>query len=161
MRALPTDPVGPPRLLDPFPVRPLGRVVDGWVSLASRLGTLVLSLSLARCGGGSSEPSPSPTPDLPLGPLPVLISPPQGPQATGDSPTFTARNAIGYDIGQAQYTFRLMTRSGTREIATATVPAGRHDTSATFGGALPRGMHLTWTVTAKSATAEVASAVGS
>src|SRR5262249_54060318 len=30
-----------------------------------------------------------------------------------------------------------------------------------FGGALPRGMHLTWTVTAKSATAEVASAVGS
>jgi hypothetical protein len=142
-------------------VRPLGRVAAQCVSLGSRLGPLALSLSLAKCGGGSPEPSPSPTPDVPLGPVPVLVSPAEGTQITSDSPTFTARNALGYDIGQAQYTFRLLTRSGAREIATATVPAGRHDTSATFGGAVPRGMHLTWTVTARSATAEVASAVGS
>src|SRR5215470_10162508 len=160
MTTLPTDSVGPLRLLDRFPARPLGRVVRR-VAVGARLGPVVLCLAFAGCGGGSPEPSPSPTPDVPLGPVPVLLTPAEATQAASDTPTFTARNALGYDIGQAQYTFRLATRSGSREIATATVPAGRHDTSATFAAPLPREMHLTWTVTAQATASAVASTVGS
>jgi hypothetical protein len=88
------------------------------------------------------------------------LTPEEGTQASSDSPTFSVRNAAGYDAGQAQYTFRVLTRSGSREIASTTVPAGSHTTRVVFADALPRGMSLTWTVTAKSATAEVASATG-
>jgi hypothetical protein len=91
----------------------------------------------------------------------VLVAPAEGTQLTSDAPTFSARNALGYDVGQAEYTFRLLTRSGGRVIASMTVPAGNRTTSVTFAGALPRGMRLTWNVTAKSASAEVASATGS
>ncbi len=102
-------------------------------------------------------PSPTPTPE-PLGPVPVLLTPIDGEQLASDTPTFTARNALNYDQGQATYTFRLTTASGQREIATATVPAGLGRTSVIFAGALPRGMTLAWSVVARSASAQVASA---
>lgn len=121
-----------------------------------RVVLLLLTLVLPACGGGDPGPRPSPTPE-PLGPSPTLLSPVNNEQATSDTPTFTVRNAQGFDQGQANYTFRLATASGQREIASTTVPAGSSRTSLTFASALPRGMSLSWSVVARSAASEAAS----
>jgi hypothetical protein len=126
-----------------------------------RVVLFLLTLVLPACGGGG-DPGPSPSPSTePLGPTPVLLSPVNNAQATSDTPTFTVRNAQGFDQGQANYTFRLTTASGQREIATSAVPAGSGRTSLTFASALPRGMSLSWSVVARSAASEVASSTAS
>jgi hypothetical protein len=113
---------------------------------------------LAGCSGGGDN-GPSPTPE-PLGPVPVLITPANGDQASSDTPALTVRNAQGYDQGQATYTFRLTTVSGQREIASAAIAAGATRTSLMFATPLPRGMTISWSVVARNAAgAEVASSV--
>jgi len=118
----------------------------------------LLVAALFGCGS-STGPDPTPSPSEPLGPNPQPLTPVNNEQVASDTPTFTVRNAQGFDQGQANYKFRLLTLSGQREIAAVAVAAGSNRTSATFASPLPRGMTLTWTATAKSAAAEAASAV--
>jgi hypothetical protein len=116
-----------------------------------------LLLASGGCGDSGNGPTPSPTPE-PLGPVPVALSPASGEQLSSDTPTFTVRNAQGYDQGQATYTFRLTTLSGQREVASAAVAAGASRTSVTFATPIPQGMTVTWTaVTRNAAGSEVAS----
>jgi hypothetical protein len=126
--------------------------------LGRRVVPLLLTLALPACGNGTGT-DPSPTPE-PLGPTPVLLSPINNEQATSDTPTFTVRNAQGFDRGQANYMFRVTTASGQREIANTTVPAGSTRTSLTFATALPRGMSLSWSVVARNTAAVVGSSTG-
>lgn len=109
-----------------------------------------LALCLPACGSSSTGPS-----DLPS--LPVLQSPVGGTQVTTDSPTFTVRNAKGYDAGEANYAFRVAITPTNREIATLTVPAGSGTTSATFPTPLLRGALLSWRVTATSSAGQASS----
>src|SRR5713226_4425745 len=87
------------------------------------IGALGVVLSTA-CGGSSpsgpsnpSSPSPSAS-TQPLRAVPTLVSPVGGTQVTSDTRTFTARNARGFDAGQANYTFEVMTQSMSRQVAT-------------------------------------------
>jgi len=91
-----------------------------------------------------------------LGAAPVPLSPVSGAQVTTDSPTFTVQNAQGFDMGQAQYTFEVVTQGKGTVVASMTVPAGLTTTAATF--AVPRGMNLAWRATAQGSTGQVASA---
>ena len=132
-----------------------------WMRRALRhvqtVSLLVLVSALPCCnGGGSPKPSPTPTPE-PLGPTPVLLTPMANEQVASDTPTFSVRNALNFDQGQATYTFRVTTVSGQREIASGSVAAGSGRTSVMFAAALPRGMTLAWSVVARSASSEVAS----
>ena len=132
-----------------------------WMRLALRhvqkAGLVILVSALPGCGGGGS-PKPSPSPTLePLGPVPVPLTPIANEQVASDTPIFTVRNAQNFDQGQATYTFRVTTVSGQGEIASGTVAAGSGRTSLMFAQALPRGMTLTWSVVAKSASSEVTS----
>jgi hypothetical protein len=118
---------------------------------------LALLSGLLACGPGMVGPSPPPTPE-PLPAIPVAVAPAAGAAVTADRPTFTVRNALGYDEGAASYTFELATASGNRGLGTVTVPAGRGTTSATFAEPLPRGLVLSWRAVARSAAgSEVAS----
>jgi hypothetical protein len=98
--------------------------------------------------------------DANLPAAPVLMTPAAGAQLTADTPVFTVRNARGFNTSAATYNFQLLTRSGTREIAAMSVPAGPGTTSATFATPLPRGMTLTWKVTASSAAGQAVSPLG-
>jgi hypothetical protein len=138
----------------PVLIKPIAHTL--WVS------TLAAVVSTA-CGGSSpsgpsnpSSPSPSAS-SQPLGAVPGLVSPVGGTQVSSDSPTFIARNARGFDSGQANYTFEVMTQSMSRQVATMTVAAGRETTTATFAAPLPRGMTLVWRVTARGSAGEAAS----
>jgi hypothetical protein len=114
--------------------------------------TALLVAALAGCGGdGPNGPTNG------LGPQPVPVAPAAGTQVTTDTPTFTARNASGYDAGQAQYTFEVTTAGLGRAIASTTVPAGRGTTSVTLTTPLPRGMNLSWRVVARKSGGETAS----
>jgi len=114
--------------------------------------TLTLLTAGALCGCGGESPN---APDnLPA--QPVLVSPVGGAQVSTDTPTFTVQNARGFDQGQASYTFEVTTPSGARSILSTTVPAGRGTTTLAVAAPLPRGVLLTWKVTAKSAAGEVA-----
>jgi len=93
-----------------------------------------------------------------LGAEPVPLSPVGGAQVTTDTPTFTVQNARGFDIGQAQYAFEVVTQGKGTVMASVTVPAGRTTTAATFLSPLPRGMNLAWRATAQGSTSQVASA---
>lgn len=116
-------------------------------SLTASLLSVAL-VALAACGGGSTPPTPTPTttlsPQLPA--RPTAVAPTAGATATTDDVTFTVQNANGFDQGQAEYTFRLTTASGTHTIATARVAAGSGTTSTTLRA--PRGMSLLWSVRA-------------
>lgn len=142
-------------LLDCLPHHSWIRRALGHVPKASLL--LLVSALPACNGGGPPKPTPSPTPE-PLGPTPVLLTPTGNEQTSSDTPTFTVRNALNYDQGQATYTFRVTTVSGQREIASGAVPAGLGRTSAVFAAPLPRGMTLAWSVVAQAATSAVSSA---
>lgn len=120
--------------------------------LARHATVLLLAAGLDACGVSSPTP---PGGDLPA--QPQAVSPVGNQQVTSDSPTFTVRNARGYDAGQATYTFRLITGSG-KEIAGVSVPAGSGTTVAAFAGALPRSMTLSWVATARGSMGEVSSA---
>lgn len=125
-------------------------------SLVTSLLLAVLA-GLAACGGSSTSPTPTPTTTTPSATLPArptAISPAAGATATTDEVAFTVQNASGFDQGQAEYTFRLATRSGALEIARARVAAGSRQTSATLR--VPRGMTLTWTATATSTGGQTA-----
>jgi hypothetical protein len=78
----------------------------------------------------------------------VLVEPTSGATLETDTPTFTVRNADGFDSGQADYTFRVTVASTDRHVATLTVPAGRSTTSVRFPQPLLRGATLAWSVTA-------------
>jgi hypothetical protein len=110
--------------------------------------TLALAGGPLGCGGSSAGPTGD---DLPA--RPVAVSPTSGAVVTADRPTFTVRNARGFDVGQAQYTFQVT--SGTRILTTVTVPAGAATTSVTPADALPRGVLLQWTATARGSAGEV------
>ena len=114
---------------------------------------LLWAAGLAACGGAS--PTSPGGGGLPA--QPQAVSPVGNQQVTSDSPSFTVRNASGFDAGQANYTFRVLTASG-RQLNSITVPAGSGTTVATFASALPRSMTLSWVVTARNSTAEVSSA---
>jgi hypothetical protein len=88
---------------------------------------------------------------------PTLVTPIGGTQVATDTPTFTVRNAKGFDAGSATYGFRVTSSSGRLEVARTSVPAGRGTTSVTFASPLPRGMTLSWSVTAQAAAATVSS----
>ena len=111
---------------------------------------------IIACGGGSPT-APGNDDDSTLRALPVLVTPAPGAQVPTDMPTFTVQNARGFNNSAATYTFQVLTRSGAREIASMPVTAGRGTTTAVFATALPRGMTLSWKVTASSATGQVAS----
>jgi hypothetical protein len=116
---------------------------------------VVLPWLLSCSGGGTTAPNPVPIDDLPA--QPVTVSPAAGGQAASDTPTFVVRNARGFDLGQATYTFEVTTRGRGQLLAEFTAPAGRSTTSAVAPEPLPRGMDLAWRATARSASGEVAS----
>jgi hypothetical protein len=86
-----------------------------------------------------------------LAALPVLVAPVDGVRVTSDSPTFSIRNAQGYDGKGATYTFRAAVAKTDQELATVTVAAGSGTTTARFERPLPRGVLLAWRVTGRTA----------
>ena len=122
------------------------------------LGVLLLTASVAGCGGGSPM-GPDDGDDRSLPAVPMLVSPAAGAQLTTDAPTFTVQNARGFNTPAATYTFQVLTRSGARALASVTVNAGRGTTSATFPSPMPRGMTLSWRVTANGSAGQVVSSV--
>ncbi len=112
----------------------------------------VCGLLVSSCGSPTT-----PTVELPA--VPQLLSPADGTQLTTDTPTFSVQNAKGFDAGQATYTFHIRSEDGSKELVALAVPAGSRATSAAAPSPLPRGHVLSWSVTAKNATAEVASGV--
>jgi len=121
---------------------------------------LFLIAPILGCGGNSPTDPNGDGDDPSLPAAPVLVTPAGGAQLSTDMPTFTVQNARGFNGPPATYTFQVLTRSGAREIASLPVPAGRGRTTATFTAPLPRGMTLTWKVTASGSTGQVASPVG-
>ena len=125
------------------------------------LAPLALATLLA-CGGTPTTPDEDDDDggaNLPA--TPVLVTPAGGAQLTTDMPTFTVQNARGFNGPAATYTFAVLSRSGAREIASLPVPGGNGTTTAVFATPLPRGMTLTWRVTASGAAGQAVSAVGS
>lgn len=114
---------------------------------------MLLAAALAACCGSDGT---GPTPPVSLGPVPVPLSPVGGSQVASDSPTFTVQNALGHDLGQAQYRFEVITQGKGAVVASAIVPAGRTTTAASFP--VPRGMTLAWRATAIGTGNPVASA---
>jgi hypothetical protein len=102
-------------------------------------------------------PTPSPTPEA-LPAVPQALTPAAGASVTADRPTFTVRNAMGFDQGAATYTFELATASGANVLSTIAMPAGLGTTSAIFADPLPRGLTLSWRAVASGPLGEVASA---
>ena len=117
------------------------------------LGALALASVLAGCGDSTTGPTPD---ELPAQPIP--LTPTGGVQATSDTPTFSVRNAKGFDLGQAQYTIRVFGEKGGKEIASVTVPASRTITSTMLPEPLPRSLTLTWNATAMGAAGSFTSA---
>jgi len=105
-------------------------------------GLLVLVLGLGGC-------------DKALPMRPVLLEPASGAQLDTDMPVFIVQNAVGYDGGEAQYTFRVAVAASDREVATLTAPAGSGKTSVRFPFALLRGAELAWSVVARRSTGEL------
>jgi len=120
---------------------------------------LFLAAPFAGCGGGPTKPDDDDD-DATLPAAPVLVTPAGGTQLTTDMPTFTVQNARGFNGSAATYTFQVLTRSSLREIASMPVTGGRGTTSAVFATALPRGMTLSWKVTASGSTGQVVSLTG-
>jgi hypothetical protein len=118
---------------------------------------LFLIAPILGCGGNSPTYPNGDDDDSSLPAAPVLVTPAGGAQLSTDMPTFTVQNARGFNGPPATYTFQVLTRSGAREIASMPVPAGRGTTSAVLSAALPRGMTLSWKVTANGATGQVTS----
>ena len=121
--------------------------------LSTRGALLLLAAALTACCGSSGT---GPTTPVVLGAEPVPLSPIDNAQVTTDNPTFTVQNARGFDIGQAQYLFEVLTQGKGTVIATVSVPAGRSTTAATLF--VPRGMSLAWRATAQGSAGQAASA---
>src|SRR6266496_3946305 len=119
---------------------------SGSVRNTSRRAGATLSLLLSALLPSCNSPAEG------LAPLPVLTEPVNGARVSSDSPTFTIRNAQGFDGKGATYTFRVAVASTDQELATVTVGAGSGSTSARFERPLLRGALLTWRVTGRSAS---------
>jgi hypothetical protein len=89
------------------------------------------------------------------------MTPAPGSEATSDTPTFTVQNAAGFNAGQAQYTFDLVTTGRRRVVLSVTVPAGSGTTSFTPTSPLPRASQISWTVTARTAAGTSAASAAS
>jgi hypothetical protein len=128
------------------------------VPTASRFWAIALVTALGACGGGGTDPSPTPSsssnPNLPA--VPLGLAPAAASEAPTDTPTFTVQNASGYDAGQAQYTFEVVTAGKGRVVVRGTVPAGSGTTSFTPPGPLPRASQLVWTASARNAAGATA-----
>ena len=124
---------------------------------STRGALLLLAAALTACCGSDSGGGPTPptSPGPPLGAEPVPLSPIDDAQVTSDNPAFTVRNAQGFDQGQAQYRFEILTRGKGTVVVSVTVPAGRTTTTATLPA--PRGMDVMWRATAVGPAGEVAS----
>jgi hypothetical protein len=121
-----------------------------------RSAFLLLAAGVAACCGSDGGPT---EPGTVLGTEPVPLSPIGGAQVTTDTPTLTVQNARGFDRGQAQYLFEVVTQGSGAVVASMTVPAGTTQTAATITAGVPRGMSLAWRATAQSAAGQVASAL--
>ena len=129
---------------------------DAAARVRAALVAVALIAGLGACGddGGDNGNGSGPLP-----PAPALLQPASGATLETDTPLFTVRNALGFDVGQADYTFWVTVASTDRHVAAVTVPAGRSTTSVRFDGPLLRGATLAWFVTAVSTSgAETASA---
>jgi hypothetical protein len=108
-------------------------------------------MTLGGCGdddgGGGNGPGTLPA-------VPALLEPTEGAVLDTDTPYFTVRNALGFDSGEADYTFWITVASTEREVAELTVPAGRTTTTVQFPGPLLRGATLAWSVTAANTLGE-------
>src|SRR4051812_23546970 len=95
---------------------------------------LLLAAGFAACGGngGPAGPGPGPSPGGNLGPTPVPLSPINDAQVTTDTPSFTVQNAQGFNQGQGQYLFEVVTRGAGTVVASRTVSSGTSTTVATF-----------------------------
>ena len=116
---------------------------SGSVKNTSRAGAilfLLLAALLPSCGASNG-----------LAPLPVLVEPVNGARTSSDSPTFSVRNAQGYDGKGATYTFRVAVAKTDEELATVTVPAGDGTTTTRFPRPLLRGALLTWRASGRNA----------
>jgi hypothetical protein len=133
---------------------------SGRPSLRALAAGVLLVLALVGCGGDSPMDPGDEDDDAGLPAAPVLVAPAGGAQLSTDMPTFTVRNARGYNSTAATYNFQVLTRSGAHPIASMSVPAGRGTTSTVFPAALPRGMSLTWKVTASASSGQVTSPTG-
>ena len=120
-----------------------------------RSAHLLLVAALTACCGSDSGGTPS-SPGPPLGPVPVPMSPIDGAQVTTDTPVFTVQNAQGFDSGQAQYLFEVVTQGKGTVVASGTVPAGHSTTAASF--AVPRGISLAWRATVIGPASQLPSA---
>jgi hypothetical protein len=114
------------------------RQANAWVAL-------LLAGGVASCHNDSVD-------DPGLGATPSLVEPINGARVTSDTPTFTIRNAQGFDGSAATYTFRVAVASTDREIASATVGAGSGSTSMRFDRPLLRGALLSWRVTGQTSS---------
>jgi hypothetical protein len=83
---------------------------------------------------------------------PVLLDPAAGATVTTDRPVLVVRNALGFDSGQADYTFRVSVAPTDRDVASLTAPAGRGQTAVQFPQPLLRGALLAWTVVARDSS---------
>lgn len=86
----------------------------------------------------------------------MAVTPAAGAEASSDTPTFTVQNALGFDAGQAQYTFEITTAGKQRSVVSATVSAGNGQTSFVPSAPLPRASQLTWVATARTASGTTA-----
>jgi hypothetical protein len=108
-------------------------------------------MALGGCGDDAGDGGNGPG-TLPA--LPALLEPTEGAVLDTDTPYFTVRNALGFDSGEADYTFWITVASTDREVAELTVPAGRTTTTVRFPGPLLRGATLAWSVTAVNTLGE-------
>ncbi len=117
---------------------------SGSVKNTSRRAGATLSLLLAAL-------LPSCNSSNGLAPLPALVEPVDGARVSSDSPTFSIRNAQGYDGKGTTYTFRVAVAKTDQELATTTVAAGSGTTTTRFERPLLRGALLSWRVTGRTA----------
>src|SRR5436189_6021368 len=118
---------------------------SGSVKNTSRRAGAALPLLLAALLPSCNAPTAG------LAALPVLVEPADGARVASDSPTFSIRNAQGYDGKGATYTFRVAVAKTGQELATVTVPAGSGTTTTRFERPLLRGALLAWRVTGRIA----------
>jgi hypothetical protein len=120
-----------------------------WISLLAAAGTLT------ACGSGGAPTNPGPGGDT-LPARPELVTPAAGELVATDTPTFTIRNAQGFDGSGTEYTFEVVTAGAQTVLARAAVPGGSRTTTATVGP-LPRGMDVAWRVTGRNGVSDTTS----
>jgi len=121
---------------------PSGSVKNTSRRAGATLPLLLAAFLLASCDSSTDG----------LGPRPVPVEPVNGARVSSDSPTFTVRNAQGFDGSGVTYTFRVAVASTDHEVASVTVAAGSGTTSNRFDRPLLRGALLAWRATGRTAS---------